>query len=173
MQTQKFLRTFPPFEVLLMSLLAPCRTVRWQGQGVAAGCGAHRPVIDIDEARNLPNRSSVTLQLIGMNDLWNSVVTQEASQEGCCGLGITVPLEHAVDHGAVLIYRSPEPGANTISVGTDLIPVAQFFSEEGSELDAPLAEGLVADLLSRAGGAIPARRGHGGGSGDTAKPRVE
>lgn len=113
-------------------------------------------MIDIDEAWNLPDRSSITLQLIGMNDLWDIVFTQEASQECFCGLGITVPLEHEVEHGSVLVYRSPEPVANTIDAGTDLVqvppgtlegfPVAQFFSEEGSELDAPLAEGLVADL---------------------------
>ncbi len=44
-------------------------------QVVTAGLGNHRLMVDVSQARDLPNRSSVALELIGMNDLWNVIFT--------------------------------------------------------------------------------------------------
>ena len=38
-------------------------------------------VVDVDQALNFPDRSSVTPQLIGMNNLWNVIFTQEPGEE--------------------------------------------------------------------------------------------
>ncbi len=43
---------------------------------VTAGCGDHLLVVDICQARDLPNRGSVASELIGMNDLWDIIYTQ-------------------------------------------------------------------------------------------------
>jgi len=63
-----------------------------------------------------------------------------------------MPLQN-VEHEAVLVNRSPKPVSNAINARTHLVdmppgtptgfPVAQVFREEGSELNAPLAEGFV------------------------------
>jgi len=65
-------------------------------------------------------------------------------------------LEENIEHETVLIYRSPKPVPDTIDARTDLIemppgpstgfPVTQVFSEEGAELDTPLAQCFVTDL---------------------------
>ena len=82
MQAQKFLSAFSSFEALLTSLLTPCGTVGLLDQVITAGCGDHLLVVDVDQARQFPDRSSVTPQLIGENDLWDIVFTQQPGQEG-------------------------------------------------------------------------------------------
>jgi len=67
-----------------------------------------------------------------------------------------MPLEENVEHKSVLVYGPPKPMSNAVHARTHLVdmppgtpsgfPVAQDFREEGSELDTPLAEGLVTDL---------------------------
>ena len=112
-------------------------------------------VVDVDQAGDLSNRSSVTPELIGMNDLWDIIFTQEPCHERLCSLSIAMPLKQNVEHEAVLVNRSPKPVSNAIYARTHLVdmppgtptgfPVAQVFREEGSEFNAPLAEGFVAD----------------------------
>jgi len=75
LQAQKFLCTFSPLQSLLTSLLTPCRTMGLFNQLVTAGCGEHLLVVDVSQTRDFPDRSSVTLQLIGVNDLWDIVFT--------------------------------------------------------------------------------------------------
>jgi len=65
-------------------------------------------------------------------------------------------LEENVEHGAVLVNRPPKPVSNAVHARIHLIEmpprvptglsVAQVFGEEGSELDAPLAKGLMTHL---------------------------
>ena len=155
-QVQELLSAFPPFESLLRSLLTACKAMFLLNDVVTPGCRDHLLVVDASQARNLPDRGSITPQLIGMNNLWDVILTQEASQERFRRLSVSVPLKKDVKHESVLVYRSPEPVSDAIDARTHLIhmppgtptgfPVAQFFCEEGSELDAPLAEGLVAHL---------------------------
>ena len=45
-------------------------------------------MVNIIEHRKFPDRRSVTSQPIGVNDLWDSVFTQEPDQERFRGLGI-------------------------------------------------------------------------------------
>lgn len=168
-QAQEFLSAFPSSEPLLTSLLTPCGTVGLLHNGVAARRGNHLLVIDALQARTLSDRRRVAPQLISMDNLWNVILTQEASREGLCRSSVPMPLKEDVEHEALLVDRSPEPVSNTIDACTHLVqkpprtptgfPVAQFLSEEGAEFYAPLAEGLVADLLGRAGRAIPGHPG--------------
>ena len=65
-------------------------------------------------------------------------------------------MKEDIEHEPVLVHGSPEPMSDAIDARADLVymppgtptgfPVAQVLSEERSELDTPLAEGLVADL---------------------------
>ena len=126
-QAQKFLCTFPPLESLLLTFLTPCGTVGLLNQVITAGCGNHLLVVDIDEVGNFPDRSSVTPQLIGMDDLRDIVLTQEASQEGLCSFRVTVPLKQDIEHKTVLVGRSPEPGADAIDARTLLVRLPAGF----------------------------------------------
>jgi len=127
-----------------------------QGHVVVPGRGNHLLVVDVSQARDFPDRSSVTPQLIGVNDLWNIVFTQEASQEGLRRFCVTVPLKEDTLHEAVLVDGSPEPVTDAIDARTDLVqkpagtppgfPLAQVFREERTEVDLPFAQRLVTDL---------------------------
>jgi hypothetical protein len=123
---------------------------------VAAGRGAHLLVVDVSQARHFSDRGSVTLELIGMDDLWDVVFTQQSGEEGFCRFGILVLLKKKVEHETVLVYRTPHPIPDTSSRRTDINQrplgtpagclVTQCISEQGTEWAAPLAERLVADL---------------------------
>jgi hypothetical protein len=113
-------------------------------------------VVDVDQARDLPDRGSVTLRLTDMDDLWDVILAQEASWERFRSLSVSVPLKKDVKHEVVLVHRSPEPVSDAIGTRANLVhmppgiptgfPMAQFFCKEGSEFKAPLAEGFVAHL---------------------------
>ncbi len=92
-------------------------------------------MIDVDQAGDLPDGGTMALQLIGMNDLWNSLFTQQPCRKGLLGLGIAVTLGEDQARNRVQM----PPG---ILTGC---PVASFFSEEGYECDTPGSEGLVTD----------------------------
>ena len=77
-QTQEFLSAFLPFKPLLLSFLSSCRSMFLQGNVVTARGGDHLLVVDIYQARDLPNRGSVATELIGMNDLWDIVFFQQS-----------------------------------------------------------------------------------------------
>ena len=63
----------------------------------------HLLVVDVDQAGYLSDRSFVTPQLIGVNDLWDIVFTKEPGQEGLRGLSIPVMLKRDVEYEAVLV----------------------------------------------------------------------
>jgi len=75
-QTQEFLSAFPSSESLLTSLLSPCGSMFLFDDIITTGLGDHFLVVEVSQARELTNRSLVTLKLIGMNDLWNVIFTQ-------------------------------------------------------------------------------------------------
>ena len=87
-------------------------------------------VVDIDQTWELSDRSAVTLQLIGVDDLRNVVFTQEPGQKGLCSLGVAVALQQNFEYEAVLVHCPPQP-------------VVKLFGEEGRELDTPFAQRLV------------------------------
>ena len=105
-QAQKFLSTFPSLESLLLSLLTPCGTMRLFDI-VAAGCRDHLLVVDVDQTGERLDRGPIAVQLIGVNDLRDVVVTQQPGQERLRGLSIAVVLEENIEHEAVLVHRSP------------------------------------------------------------------
>jgi len=155
-QVEEFLRSFPPLESLLLSFLTPCRSVRLLNDVVALGCGDHLLVVDVSQARDLSNRGPVAAKLIGMDDLWDIIFSQQPDQEGFRRFGVTMPLKGEVKHETMLVHGLPESVSNAIDAGAHLVemppgtppgfPVAQVFREEGSEFNAPLAQSLVAEL---------------------------
>ena len=155
-QFQEFLRSFPPLESLLLSLLTSCGTLRLFDDIVTPGRGDHLLVIDIDQTQELSDGHPVTPQLIGVNDLWDVILTQEPSQEGLRSFSVSVSLEENIEHETVLVHSPPKPVSDAIDARTHLIhmppgappgfPVTQFFHKQRSELDTPFAKGLVAHL---------------------------
>ena len=113
-------------------------------------------VIDVDQARDLSDRGPVTAELIGMNDLWDIIFTQQPHQEGFRGFGVPMPLKENIKYEPVLVYGPPKPVSNAVHACTHLVdmppgipsglPAVQVLSEKRSKLDIPLAENLVTDL---------------------------
>ena len=101
------MRAFPPLESLLLSFLTPCRTVGLFNQVITARRGDHLLVVDVDQTGELPDRRPVAPELIGVNDFWDVVFTQQSDQEGFRGLGVAVALQQNFEHEAVLVHRSP------------------------------------------------------------------
>jgi hypothetical protein len=87
-----------------------------QGDVVTPRGGDHLLMVDICQARDLPNCSYVTTELISMNDLWDIVFPQQSGQEGLRCLSVSVPLKENVEHETVLIYSPPQPMSNTIAL---------------------------------------------------------
>ena len=103
-------------------------------QVIATRCGDHLLVVDIDQPWELSDRSIIAAQMIGLNDLWDIVFTQEPDQKGLCSLSIAVALEEDIKHEAVLVHCSPavkraqarysdqdEPMSDVIDARTHLI----------------------------------------------------
>ena len=78
-------------------------------------------VVDVDQAGYLSDRGPVAVQLIGMNDLWEIIFSQQPGQEGLRGFSVSVSLEENIEHEPVLVHCSPEPVADAIDARTDLI----------------------------------------------------
>ena len=74
---------------------------------IAAGRGDHPLVVDVRQARDLPDRSAVTSELIRMNDLWNVILTQETGQKRLRSLRVTVALKEDIEYKTVLVDRPP------------------------------------------------------------------
>ena len=81
--------------------------MRLFNQIVAARRGDHLLVVDVDQASDLLDRSAVTPQLIGVNDLWNIVFTQKPDQEGFRSFSVPVALKEDIEHETVLVHCSP------------------------------------------------------------------
>ena len=92
-QVEKCLRPSPLLESKLLSLLTPCGTVGLLHNVIAARRGNHLLVIGVDQARKLSDRRPVAPQLIDVNDLWDIVFDQEASQKCLRGFRVAVTLK--------------------------------------------------------------------------------
>jgi hypothetical protein len=155
-QAQELLSAFPPLESWLLSFLSPCGSVFLQGDVVTPGGGDHLLMVDVDQAGNLSDRGSVAAELIGMDDLWDIVFSQQPGQDVFRCFAVPMTLEKNVEHEPVFVHGPPKPMSNAIDACTHLVqmppgtptgfPVAQVFGEEGAKLDAPLAERLMAHL---------------------------
>ena len=88
-QTQEFLSAFPSPEPLLTSLLSPCGTVGLFDDVITARRGDHLLVVDVSQAGKLPDRRPVAPELIGVNDFWDVVFTQEPGQERFRGFSVS------------------------------------------------------------------------------------
>ncbi|GAA4006697.1 hypothetical protein GCM10022631_17790 [Deinococcus rubellus] len=64
-------------------------------------------MVDVSQVWDLPDRSSVTSELIRVNDLWDVILTQESGKECLRSLRVSVPLKENVEHEAVLVHRPP------------------------------------------------------------------
>ena len=64
-------------------------------------------MVDVEQARDLPDRGSVAAELVSMNDVWDIIFSQKSGQKSLLRLGIPMPLKENVEHEAVLIYRAP------------------------------------------------------------------
>ncbi len=106
---------------------------------IAACRGDDVLVVDVDQAGDLSNRSPVAAELIGMDDLWDIVFSQQPGQEGLRRFGIPMPLKENVEHEPVFVHGPPKPVSNAINARTHLVemppgtpagfPVAQVLSE--------------------------------------------
>ena len=90
---------------------------------VAAGRGDHLLVVDVSQARDLPDRGSVATELVGINDLWDVMFNSQSGKKGLPRLGIPVPLKENVEHETVLVYSPPHPVPDTIDTCADLVGV--------------------------------------------------
>ena len=106
-QAQKFLRTFPLFKSLFWSFLTPCGTVRMLDHVVTAGGGNYPLMVDALQAQDLPDHSAVAAEMIGKNHLQDVVFIQQLCQDVLYRFGVPGPLEHDVEHEAVLVHGSP------------------------------------------------------------------
>jgi hypothetical protein len=88
---------------------------------VTPGRGDHLLVIDVDQAGNLSDRGSVAAELIGMDDLWDIVFSQQPGQEVFRCFGVPMPLEKNVEHEPVFVYGPPQPMSNAVDACTHLI----------------------------------------------------
>jgi hypothetical protein len=122
-----------------------------------------------------------------MDNLWDIVFSQQPRQEGLRGFGIPMPLEENVEYETVPVHGPLKPVSDAVHARTHLVemppgtlsgfPVAQVFSEKGSELDTPLAESFMADhdaalVQQFLHVSVAAKRPHGRCSGQEAQRKA-
>jgi len=78
-------------------------------------------MVDARQARDLSDCGPIAAELIGMDDLWNIVCSQQPNQEGLRRSSVPMPLKEDVEHEAVLIHGPPKPVSNAIDIRTDLV----------------------------------------------------
>jgi len=120
-KAQEFLSAFPSFEALPTSLLTPCKTVRLLNHSVATRRGDDVLMVDVDQTGELPNRAPITPQLIGMDDLWDIVFSQQSGEEGLRRFGVPMPLKEDIEYAPVLVHGPPKPVSNTLHSRTHLV----------------------------------------------------
>ena len=123
---------------------------------VAARSGDHLLVVNVSQARDLPDRGSIAQKLVGVNDFWDIVFTKQSDQNSLRSFGIAMPLKENIEHETLLVDRSPQPMPDAIHRCAYLVqvpagtptrfPLGQFLRKERAEFDAPLAKSLVAHL---------------------------
>jgi len=121
MEAQEGLGAFPSSEPLLTALLSSCGSMFLLNNVIAARRGDHLLVVNVSQARDLSDGCSVAPELVGMNDLWDSVFSQQPGQKGVRRLGIPMPLKENVEHEPVPVYGPPSPISNAIDARPHLI----------------------------------------------------
>ncbi|BDP43272.1 hypothetical protein DAETH_32410 (plasmid) [Deinococcus aetherius] len=154
-EVEEFLSPPSPLKAELTAFLLPCPAMRLLDQIVAAGRGHDPDVLHSVEHGEFPQGRPVTPQLVGVNDLWDVVLAQQADEKGPRRPGISVFLEEDVQHVPTFVDRPPQPVMDSADLAAHLVQmppgtpagfsVAQFLGEEGSEFDVPLPQGLVTD----------------------------
>jgi len=100
------------------------------------------------------NGCSITPELIGVDHVWDVITHQKPHEKGLCRLGVPPILQKKIQHCTGTINGPPQPEFLAPGFNADLVqeppgtpsgfPVPEFF--QGSELDVPLAQCLVAYL---------------------------
>ena len=81
-------------------------------------------MVDVDQARDLSDRGPVAAQLVGIDDLWDIVFSQQPGQKGLRRFGVPMPLKENVEHEPVLVHGPPEPVSNAIDARAYARPYA-------------------------------------------------
>ncbi|MBB5364634.1 hypothetical protein HNQ08_003747 [Deinococcus humi] len=184
MHGQKFLCSLRFLEPELTSLLFPSWAMGLFNQIVAVRRGNRLNVLHSVEHGKGSKSHAVAPQLILMNSVWGVRICEQAFKKGLCGMRVTM--------GACKKTSSVAPVSSTARYSQNFLSppsthtssrnhreprrplsVAQFFSQKGGALDVPLAQCFMADLLGRAGAAIPGHRVHSRETGGRAKGRAE
>ena len=96
-------------EAALLALVSSCRAMGLLDQVVAAGGGDNLNVLHGVEHRKFPKSGAITPELVGVDDLWYVVLTEQSTEEQSGSLGIAVFLKEDVQHGSVFVDRPPQP----------------------------------------------------------------
>jgi hypothetical protein len=78
-------------------------------------------VVDVSQAGDLSDHGSIITELIGMDDLWDIIFSQQPGQEGFHGFGVSLPLKKNVEHETLLVYGPPQPISDAVHARTHLI----------------------------------------------------
>ena len=135
-------------------------------------------IIDTVQTGTLADGCIVALWPIRVNDVWDAVFSLQLVQKAPGSVSVPVPLKQHTEHEAMLQGGPPQP------VSASIHAVAHFIQEPPGtpaappgddvrgravgERKAPLARGLMADLLGRAGRAVAEYPCGSAGNGETA-----
>ena len=89
--------------------------------GVGPGRGDPRLVVDVSQAWDLPDRGSVTPELIRRNAPWDVIFTQEPGQDGLRSFRVPLSLKETIEYEAVLQGGPPSPMPDAVNAGPDLM----------------------------------------------------
>ena len=123
---------------------------------IAPGRGDHPLMDDALQTWALSDCGPIAAEPSGMDDFSDIVVSQQLGQESLRRSSVPMLLEENVEHETVLVHGPPKPMSDLINARTHLVdrppgtpvgvPGGVGLQRRGAELDAPLAEGLVADF---------------------------
>ena len=98
---------------------------------------------------------TVAPQLVGVDDGWDVMLTQEPEEESLRRLCVPAPLKEHIQHNAMFVDRPPQPMSDAPDLHTHFVemppgtpagfPVAQVLGERVTEFDTPAADGLTGD----------------------------
>ena len=106
---EEFLGSRSSFEAELSTFLLPGRSMRLFHEVVAAGGRDDLDVLRSAEHGEFPRGRPVAPQLIGVDDLWDVVLAQQADEKGLGRFSITVFLEEDVQHVPTFVNCPPQP----------------------------------------------------------------
>lgn len=97
--------------------------MRLFNQVVTARGGDHLAVLHTVEHGKLAHGRTITPELVGVDDLWHVVLTEQSSDERSSCLDITVFLKENVQHGSMFIHGSPQPVFDPADVHVHFVQV--------------------------------------------------